>query len=139
MKATDVAEWGCQEVVVPVVPQISDAEWEVMKAVWECQPVPASDVVERLGREHKWAPRTIKTMLNRLVAKGALAYEVEGKRFLYKAKVNRDACIRRESRSFLSRVFDGSVTPAVVHLLTHSKLTDEEIDQLRRMLDAEGK
>jgi BlaI family transcriptional regulator, penicillinase repressor len=139
MSATDVADWGCKEVVVPVVPQISDAEWEVMKAVWECQPVPASDVVERLGREHKWAPRTIKTMLNRLVAKGALAYEVEGKRFLYKAKVNRDACIRRESRSFLSRVFDGSVAPAVVHLLTHSNLSDEDLKQLRRILNGEAK
>ena len=124
---------------MPAVPQISDAEWEVMKAVWERQPVPASDVVEQLGRERKWAPRTVKTMLNRLVAKGALAYEVEGKRFLYKAKVNRDACIRRESRSFLSRVFDGSVTPAVVHLLTHSNLSDDELKQLRRILDGEAK
>ena len=110
-----------------------------MKVVWERQPVPASDVVEQLGRERGWAPRTVKTMLNRLVGKGALAYAVDGKRFLYSAKVNRDACVRRESRSFLSRVFDGSVTPAVVHLLTHSKLSDEELKQLRRVLDAEAK
>ena len=121
------------------VPQISDAEWEVMKAVWDRQPVPASDVVEQLRREQGWAPRTVKTMLNRLVSKGALSYAVEGKRFLYSAKVNRDACVRRESRSFLSRVFDGSVTPAVVHLLTHSKLSDDELKQLRRVLDAEAK
>ena len=124
---------------MPAVPQISDAEWEVMKAVWDRQPVPASDVVEQLGRERKWAPRTVKTMLNRLVSKGALAYEIEGKRFLYKAKVNRDACIRRESRSFLSRVFDGSVTPAVVHLLSHCELSDDELKQLRRILDGEAK
>ena len=120
-------------------PQISDAEWDVMKVVWDRQPVPASDVVEQLGRERGWAPRTVKTMLNRLVGKGALAYAVDGKRFLYSAKVNRDACVRRESRSFLSRVFDGSVTPAVVHLLTHSKLSDDELKQLRRVLDAEAK
>ena len=62
------------------VPQISDAEWEVMKAVWDAQPVPASDVVDRLAAERGWAPRTVKTMLNRLVAKGALGYEVDGKR-----------------------------------------------------------
>jgi BlaI family penicillinase repressor len=124
---------------LPGSPQISDAEWDVMKVVWERQPVPASDVVEQLGRERGWAPRTVKTMLNRLVGKGALVYAVDGKRFLYSAKVNRDACVRRESRSFLSRVFDGSVTPAVVHLLTHSKLSDEELKQLRRVLDAEAK
>ena len=121
------------------VPQISDAEWEVMKVVWDRQPVPATDVVEALRREQGWAPRTVKTMLNRLVNKGALGYAVDGKRFLYAAKVNRDACVRRESRSFLSRVFDGSVTPAVVHLLTHSKLSDDEIRELRRILDGEAK
>jgi BlaI family transcriptional regulator, penicillinase repressor len=121
------------------VPQISDAEWEVMKAVWAHQPVPASEVVDQLGRERRWAPRTVKTMLNRLVAKGALAYDVDGKRFLYRAKVNRDACVRHESRSFLSRVFGGAVTPAVVHLLTHSKLSDDELRQLRRILDGEAK
>lgn len=110
-----------------------------MKAVWDGQPVPASDIVERLRREQGWAPRTVKTMLNRLVGKGALTYDVDGKRFLYTAKVNRDACIRRESRSFLSRVFDGSVAPAVVHLLSHSKLSDDELRQLRQLLDGEDK
>jgi BlaI family penicillinase repressor len=120
------------------VPQISDAEWEVMKLVWERQPVAASDVVARLGREQRWAPRTIKTMLARLVDKGALGYEVDGKRFLYRAKVRREACVRHESRSFLSRVFGGAVAPAVVHLLTHSNLTADELDELRRILDGEG-
>ena len=120
------------------VPQISDAEWEVMKLVWELHPVPASDLVARLGREQRWAPRTIKTMLARLVEKGALVYEVEGKRFLYRAKVRREACVKHESRSFLSRVFGGAVAPAVVHLLTHSNLTQDELTELRRILDGEG-
>ena len=121
------------------VPQISDAEWDVMKVVWDRQPVPASDVVERLAGERGWAPRTVKTMLNRLVAKGALAYEVDGKRFLYRAIVNRDACVRHESRSFLSRVFGGAVTPAVVHFLEHSKLSAGEVEQLRQILEREAK
>src|SRR3954451_23191504 len=121
------------------VPQISDAEWEVMKAVWDGQPTPASDVVDRLGREQGWAPRTVKTMLNRLITKGALAYEVDGKRFLYRAKVRREACGRHESRSCLSRVFGGAVGPAVVHLLTHADLSEDELAQLRRILDGEAK
>lgn len=120
-------------------PQISDAEWDVMKVVWDRQPVPASDVCDQLARERSWAVRTVKTMLDRLVKKGALAYSVDGKRFLYSAKVARDACIRRESRSFLARVFDGSVTPAVVHLLSNAKLSDDELKQLRKILDGEGK
>src|SRR3954462_3077115 len=121
------------------VPQISDAEWEVMKRVWELQPVPASDLVARLGREQRWAPRTIKTMPARLVDKGALGYEVDGKRFLYRAKVRREACVRHESRSFLSRGFGGAVGPAVVHLLTHADLSEDELAQLRRILDGEAK
>ena len=120
-----------------VSPQISDAEWEVMKTVWDAQPVATSDVCQRLAAEHGWAPRTIKTMLNRLVNKGALAYEVDGKRFLYRATVNRNACVRHESKSFLARVFDGSVTPAIVHLLSHSKLSNDELTELRRILDEE--
>ena len=121
------------------VPQISDAEWDVMKVVWDRQPVPASDVVERLAAERGWAPRTVKTMLNRLVAKRALAYAVDGKRFLYRALVQRDACVRAESRSFLSRVFGGAVTPAVVQFLEHADLTPAEVDELRRLLAREAK
>ena len=122
-----------------ILPQISDAEWDVMKVVWDRQPVPASDVVERLAAERGWAPRTVKTMLNRLVAKGALAYDVEGKRFLYRATVKREACVRQESRSFLSRVFGGAVTPAVVHFLEHAKLTPDEVERLRAVLEREAK
>jgi BlaI family penicillinase repressor len=112
-------------------PAISEAEWDVMKVVWDHEPVAASDVAERLAAERDWHPQTVKTML-------ALTYKPEGKRYLYRAKISRDACARHESRSFLSRVFDGSVTPAVVHLLTHSKLSDDELKQLRRILDGGG-
>src|SRR4030088_2740227 len=111
----------------PKVPQISDAEWEVMKVVWERQPVAAADVVDRLSRERAWSPRTIKTMLNRLVGKGALVYAVGGKGDIYRAKVPRDASVRRESRSFLARVFDGAVTPALAHFLEGADLSDAEI------------
>ena len=119
-------------------PGISEAEWDVMKVVWDQEPVAASDVADRLAAERQWHPQTVKTMLTRLVGKGALAYKAEGKRYLYRSRISRDACVRSESRSFLSRVFDGSVTPAVVHLLTHSKLSDDELKQLRRILDAGG-
>ena len=108
-----------------------------MKVVWDQEPVAASDVAQKLAAEREWHPQTVKTMLTRLVTKGALAYKPEGKRYLYRAKISRDACVRRESRSFLSRVFDGSVTPAVLHLLTHTKLSDDELKQLRRILDGE--
>ena len=127
------------------VPQISDAEWEVMKAVWDLQPVTAADVVDRVAREHRWSPRTVKTMLNRLVGKGAVDYTPEGKRYLYRARVSKEACVRKESRSFLSRVFDGAAAPAVLHLLSQcdveefKKLSPEEVRHLRQLLDEAGK
>ncbi len=116
-------------------PGISEAEWDVMKVVWDQEPVAASDVATRLAAERQWHPQTVKTMLTRLVGKGAIAYKPEGKRYLYRSRITRDACVLLESRSFLSRVFDGSVTPAVVHLLTHTQLSDDELKQLRRILD----
>jgi BlaI family penicillinase repressor len=125
-----------------LLPQISDAEWAVMEAVWDAQPTPltAGEVVQRLSTSGtSWAPRTIKTLLARLVQKGAVASEADGRRFLYRAKVARDAVVRRESRSFLSRVFGGAVAPAVVHLLENADLTPQEIEQLRQILDREGK
>ena len=121
-----------------LVPRISEAEWEVMKAVWDGGPLPAGEVVDRVAAEHPWAPRTIKTLLNRLVRKGAVAVEAEGRRYLYRAKVNRQACVRKESRTFLSRVFSGAVAPAVVHLIEQGRLTSDELRQLRDTLDRQS-
>ena len=126
----------------PSLPQISDAEWAVMQTVWEAHPagLTAGEVVQRLADQGtSWAPRTIKTLLARLVQKGAVAAEADGRRHLYRAKVARDAVVRQESRSFLSRVFGGAVAPAVVHLLEDADLTPQEIEQLRQLLDREGK
>ena len=117
------------------VPQISDAEWEVMKALWEGGPLDAGQIVDAVAAPNKWNPRTVKTLLNRLVKKGALAFEVSGRHYVYRPKVAKDACIRRETRSFLSRVFDGAVAPALVHFIEQADLSPQEIRQLKQMLE----
>ena len=124
---------------MPDFPQISDAEWDVMKIVWDHGPITAGQIVQRLESERDWAPRTVKTLLGRLVKKGAVAMYADDKRFLYKAKVTREACRRQESRSFLSRVFDGAVAPALVHFIKSERLSPDEIQQLKRILDDETK
>jgi BlaI family penicillinase repressor len=119
-------------------PQISEAEWEVMKSVWDHGPLTAGDVVARLEAETHWHPRTIKTLLARLVRKGAVKAEPlagAARAFEYRAAVTREACARIESRSFLSRVFDGDVAPALLHLLKTADLSSTEIEQLKRILD----
>jgi BlaI family penicillinase repressor len=120
---------------VPKVPQISDAEWVVMKELWERGPLSAGQVVDAVAEPNRWNPRTVKTLLNRLVKKGALAFEVAGRHYVYRARVRREECVRRETRSFLSRVFDGAVGPAVVHFLEHADLSADEARQLKQMLE----
>jgi BlaI family penicillinase repressor len=121
------------------VPQISDAEWDVMKVVWETGEATAQDVVDALAVERNWRPQTVKTLLSRLVKKGAVSCEADGRRFIYRASVSRDAVVKSESRSFLSRVFDGAITPAVVHFLKLGALSKDEIEQLKKTLDREAK
>ncbi len=117
------------------LPRISDAEWLVMETVWEISPLTANEIVDALGRRSGWSPRTIKTMLNRLVKKGALKFQAEGKRYLYRPAVSRDACIRDEGRSFLRRFFGGKVGPMLAHFVEESKLNPEQIEELRKLLE----
>lgn len=121
------------------LPQISDAEWDVMKVLWDRGQASAQDVTEALAVERNWRPQTVKTLLNRLVKKGAVAYAEEGRRFIYRAKVSRDQAVKSESRTFLSRVFDGAVTPALVHFLKLGNLTKDEIAELKATIDRETK
>ena len=120
------------------LPQISDAEWDVMKVLWDRGEAGAQEVTEALAVERNWRPQTVKTLLNRLVKKGAVAYAEDGRRFIYRPKVTRDAVVKAESRSFISRVFDGAVTPALVHFLKLGNLSKHDIEELKRTLDRES-
>lgn len=120
---------------MPKLPKISDAEWIVMEVIWSSAPITASDIVDALGPQSGWTGATIKTMLNRLVKKGALKYEAEGKRYLYRPAVSRQASVKGESRSFLGRVFGGEVGPMLAHFVEDAKLTPEQIEELRKLLD----
>jgi BlaI family penicillinase repressor len=121
-------------------PAISDSEWDVMNVLWSAgSPLAANDVVERLAGVRDWSPRTVKTLLNRLINKGALAYEAEGKRYLYRPRVSREQCVREETRSFLSRVFAGAPGPMLLQFVAQAKLSPEEVEALKKLLDKKGK
>jgi len=116
-------------------PTISDAEWEVMNVLWHAPaPLMASDIVDQLAASKTWSPRTIKTLLNRLIKKGALEFETQGKCYLYRPAVQRDRCVRAATRSFLSRVFAGSAGPMLIHFVTHTDLSAAEVEELQRLL-----
>ena len=119
---------------------ISDAEWDVMNVVWAADaPVTANAVVAALAGHKGWSPRTVKSMLNRLLNKGILGYQAVGNRYLYEPRVTREACVKSESRSFLSRVFGGAAGPMLVHFVSDADLSQQDIDRLRMLLAAKTK
>ncbi len=115
-------------------PNISDAEWQVMEVLWRRSPLTAAEVVDALANESNWNPRTIKTLLARLVKKKALAYEPVGNRYHYRPRVSREQCVHEETQSFLHRIFRGAAGPMLAHFTSEARLTPEEIDELKRIL-----
>ena len=116
-------------------PDISTSEWQVMNVVWKQQPVTASAIIKQLAPTNEWTPATVRTFLHRLVKKGALTFEKDGNRYLYRAAVTRAATIKHASRSFLSSVFAGETAPLLTHFVKSSKLTPEQIQELRQLLE----
>jgi BlaI family transcriptional regulator, penicillinase repressor len=119
--------------------RISESEWQVMALVWERSPVAAGEIVASLSQRRGWHSRTIRTLLDRLVKKGALKAALEGKRYLYEPLLSMNACIHRESRSFLERVFGGEAAPMLLYLVRDSKLSSDEIKELKRLLTEKEK
>jgi len=115
-------------------PRISDAEWEVMRILWNRRAGTAQEVVAELPHR-KWSERTVKTMLNRLLAKGALKYELDGRAYVYRPAVRMEDCVRIASQSFLDRVFGGSNGALLMHFATRSHLTAGEIEELKSILE----
>ena len=92
------------------LPQISEAEFEVMKIVWKYAPISTNEITERLVKTTTWNPKTIQTLIKRLVTKGALAYEKQSRVFVYTPLVDENEYIGQESRSFLNRFYNGNIT-----------------------------
>jgi len=114
--------------------QISDSEWDVMEPIWAVGACTAADVIRHLRATHDWNHSTIRTLLARLVEKGALAYNVDGSRYIYRAAVSRRRCVRQEGRSFLEKAFGGDVTALVAHFVAEASLDRDQIEQLRQLL-----
>ena len=117
------------------LPQISEAEYEVMKIVWKCAPVSTNEITEKVLRTTAWSQKTIQTLIKRLVAKGALTYEKQSRMFVYTPLINENEYVRQESSSFLKRFYDGNITTMLSAYITDEKLSKEEIDQLRSILE----
>lgn len=116
--------------------RISEAEHEVMEVLWRESPLAASDVAERVDPARGWSIRTVKTLLSRLLTKGVLAHEEEGRRYLYRPTVSREDFVARESGRLLDRMFGGRVTPLVAHLAERDRLSPKDIEEIEALLKA---
>ncbi|WP_330946595.1 BlaI/MecI/CopY family transcriptional regulator [Thermomonas sp. LB-4] len=115
--------------------QISEAESVVMDVLWARSPLGADEVAQALAGRQDWQDATIKTLLNRLLNKGAIRAEKDGRRYLYSPMVKREDWVLAESRGLLERLFDGRVAPLVAHFSAHRKLSKKDVAELRKLLE----
>ena len=116
------------------LPQISEAEYAVMKIVWKYAPVSTNEITEKLLQTTSWSPKTIQTLIKRLVKKGALTYEKQSRMFVYTPAVKEKEYVGQESNSFLKRYYDGDITAMVSAYIENDKLSESELDRLRSLL-----
>jgi BlaI family penicillinase repressor len=117
------------------MPRIAESEWRVMQVLWEHGPRTANEVVNALSGEVKWKSRTIKTLISRLVRKGAVRFREEGNKYRYFPAVKESECIRSETQSFVRRVYQGAMKPALAAFLEDVELSPQEIEELQKVLE----
>lgn len=132
MYTTDVRIKGM--VKIKTLPQISEAEFEVMKVIWKHAPISTNEITDKLTQTTKWSPKTIQTLIKRLVTKGALSYEKQSRVFVYTPLIEEKEYIGRESHSFLERYYNGDITAMLSAYIEDDKLSESEIDTLRSLL-----
>ena len=115
--------------------QVTDAESIVMDVLWARHPLGADEVVAALADREQWQEPTIKTLLNRLLRKGAIRAEKDGRRYLYAPVLKREDWVLGESQGLLERLFDGRVAPLVAHFSAQRMLSPEDVAELRRLLE----
>lgn len=128
------------------VPGITEAEWRVMRVLWRVQGASgrddqgwtSSEVVRALAAESgdaAWKPPTVKTLLGRLVEKGAVGYTARGREYVYFPRVREEDAIRAASGNFLDRMFGGALAPMLAHFVQAGTLSEREIAEMRAILD----
>ncbi len=119
--------------------KISDSEWEVMKIIWKNPNCTAQAIIEQLKDSQKWKPKTIKTLIRRLIDKNIVGFEQFGREYKYYSLVNEDECRKAESDSFLQRVYSGSLKSMLLNLIEKENLSKEDIEDLKSILNERKK
>ena len=115
--------------------QISEAESAVMEVLWQRSPQTSDEVFAALAGRQDWQEATVKTLLNRLLNKGAVRAQREGRRYLYAPAIRREDWVSQESEGLLDRLFGGRVAPLVAHFSARQQLSPQDVAELRRLLE----
>ncbi len=118
--------------------RVSESEQIVMEVLWQESPLSSQDVVERL-KAQDWNEKTVKTFLNRMVKKGVVTYQTQGRRYLYSPAIKRKDFIQQESNGFLNKLFNGDMKELLATFVNNKQLSRQELDYLRNLLEQENK
>ncbi|MHC6180284.1 BlaI/MecI/CopY family transcriptional regulator [Clostridium sp. JNZ X4-2] len=119
--------------------KISDSEWEIMKILWKKSPITSSEVIRILKEYMYWSPKTIHTLINRLVDKDIVEVKKQKPFYLYSPKISEEECRKVETESFLKKVYNGSIHLLISNFIKDEKLSEKEIRELKQILDTKDR
>jgi BlaI family penicillinase repressor len=120
-------------------PRVSDAEWQVMQVLWKESPLTVNEIVEILSKQSSWKRETIRTLINRLTKKKAISFRVKGRRYHYYPLLSEEECVKADANSFLTRAGTRIVKPILTAFIEKEQLSDEEVEEIQRILDKKRK
>ena len=115
-------------------PDISNAEFDVLDVIWDNYPVTSNDVIARLNQRKEWHEKTVKTLLGRLVKKEVLGFEKQQRQYLYSPLIAREEYTKKETSSFVSRLFKGKIAPMVAGFANQNTLSKQDVEELKALI-----
>lgn len=121
--------------VMNKMPKISEAEWKIMKIIWDTPKITSTNIIEALKDKEEWKFTTIKSLINRLLNKKAIGFNKLGKEYFYYPLLSEDECIRLQSQSFINRVFNGSINSMLLTFVKLKEISEKDLDELKDILE----
>ncbi len=121
------------------LPQISEAEYEIMKILWEEYPLSTNEICERAQKNHSWNQKTIHTLLSRLNNKQVISYEKRGRMYYYFPVISQNKYLEQENHHFLDRFYNGKAAPMLSALLSNEKISDSDLKEMYDMIQSKIK
>ncbi|MDB5441413.1 MAG: penicillinase repressor family protein [Caulobacteraceae bacterium] len=115
--------------------KVTTAESVVMDALWRNAPQSADDIIAQIGDRQSWSAGTVRTLLARLLGKGAITAVLDGHRYSYSPAIGRDDYLTGESNSLINRLFDGRAAPFVMHLVKDESISEADLAEIKRLIE----